>query len=78
MALTIQLNPPGMVSTDEGYISSISVRSAGGTVVYTPDGNNQIGATGNVVSAAAANRLAGGPNGNHGPASQQIYIVTGS
>lgn len=57
---TLQLNPVGMVSTDEGFISSISFRSAGGTVVYTPDANGQIGETGNAISALAATRFAGG------------------
>lgn len=54
---TLQLNPKGMLSTDEGYISSISIRNAGGTVVYTPDGNNQIGETGNALGAAAYTAL---------------------
>ena len=79
MALTLQLNPIGMVATDEGFISSISFRSAGGTVVYTPDANGQIGATGNVVSAAAATRLSGGQGSVGGPAGQTpLRMVTGS
>ena len=69
----IQLNPPGMLSTDEGYISSISLRSAGGTVVLTPDGLNQV-----TMSASAATRLVGGVGGGGpGPQGQRIYLVTG-
>lgn len=60
MGACLQLNPVGMLATDEGYISSISIRSAGGTVVYTPDGNNQIGETGNQMSAQVITRFVGG------------------
>jgi hypothetical protein len=67
----IQLNPIGMQSTDEGYISSISIRSAGGTVVLNPDGNNQV-----TCSAQAATRLVGG-TGNVGVHGQAIKLVTG-
>lgn len=38
----LQLNPPGMISTAVGYISSLTVYYNGGTNVLTPDGNNQI------------------------------------
>ena len=69
----IQLNPPGMQATDEGYISSVSIRSAGGTAVLTPDGNNQIS-----MSAQAATRLVGGQGqGGNGTPGQQIRLVTG-
>lgn len=34
---TVQVNPPGMVSTGEGYISSITVRTGGSAVVLTPN-----------------------------------------
>lgn len=70
MALLVQINPVGMVSTDEGYISSISIRNAGGTVVYAVDGNNQIGA-GTALGAAAATRIV--QEDTHG-----FKIVTGS
>jgi hypothetical protein len=69
----IQLNPPGMVSTDEGYISSISIRNAGGTSILTPDGNNQI-----TMLPPAATRLVGGQGqGGNGNPGQQIRLVTG-
>jgi hypothetical protein len=74
----IQLNPPGMLNTDEGYISSITMRNAGGSVTYTPDGNNQIGVTGNALGALAATRLVGGQGvGGNGNPGQQIRLVTG-
>ena len=68
----IQLNPVGMQPTDEGYISSISVRSAGGTQVLTPDGNNQV-----TMSAQAATRLTGGMHSQLGSYGQAIKLVTG-
>lgn len=69
----IQLNPPGMQSTDPGYISSITVRTGGSATVLTPDGNGQI-----TVDSQAATRLVGG-NGGGGPGlrGQQMYLVTG-
>jgi len=49
----IQVNTPGAVSTDEGYISSITIRTSGSASALTPDAT-----TGQVtVSAAAATRL---------------------
>lgn len=49
----VQVNPPGMASTDEGYISSITVRTGGGDSVLTPNST-----TGQVtVSALAATAL---------------------
>lgn len=33
----IQVNPPGMVSTDPGYVSSITVRTGGSATVLTPN-----------------------------------------
>ena len=69
----IQLNPPGLATTDEGYISSITVRTAGAPTVLTPDGNNQIS-----MSALAATRLVGGQGqGGNGNPGQQIRLVTG-
>jgi len=68
----IQLNPVGMQPTDEGYISSISIRSAGGTQVLTPDGNNQV-----TMSAQAATRLTGGMAAQLGSYGQAIKLVTG-
>lgn len=73
----IQLNPVGMLSTDEGYISSVSVRNAGGTVVYTPDANNQIGVTGNAIGALMATRFAGGQGNGGQNQGQNIKLVTG-
>lgn len=49
----VQVNTPGMASTDEGYISSITVRTAGSATVLTPNAT-----TGQVtMSALAATRL---------------------
>lgn len=49
----VQVNPPGMLSTDEGYVSSITVRTGGGASVLTPDAS-----TGQItVSSAAATWL---------------------
>lgn len=33
----VQVNPPGMVSTDEGYISSVTVYTSGSADVIVPD-----------------------------------------
>lgn len=33
----IQVNTPGMASTDPGYISSITIRTGGSATVLTPD-----------------------------------------
>ena len=68
----IQLNPVGMVSTDEGFISSISVRNNGGSSVLTPDANGQV-----VCSALAATRLCGGTGNQQGSPGQHIKLVTG-
>jgi hypothetical protein len=49
----VQVNTPGMLSTDSGYISSITVRTGGGDSVLVPDAN-----TGQItVDALAATRL---------------------
>lgn len=49
----IQVNPPGMLSTDPGYISSITVRTGGAATVLTPNAT-----TGQVtVDAPAASAL---------------------
>jgi hypothetical protein len=49
----IQVNTPGMAATDEGYVSSITIRSAGADEVLVPNAT-----TGQVtVSAAAATKL---------------------
>lgn len=69
----IQLNPPGLATTDEGYISSITVRTSGAPTALVPDGNNQV-----VMSALAATRLIGGQGqGGGGNPGQQIRLVTG-
>jgi len=33
----VQINPPGLVSTDEGYISSITIRTSASTDVIVPN-----------------------------------------
>lgn len=49
----IQVNTPGMASTDAGYISSITIRTGGSATVLTPNAT-----TGQVtVDAAAATKL---------------------
>ena len=49
----IQVNTPGMASTDSGYISSITIRTGGAATVLTPDAT-----TGRVtVDALAATKL---------------------
>jgi len=49
----IQVNTPGMISTDPGYISSITIRTGGGASVLVPDVT-----TGQVtVDALAATKL---------------------
>ena len=49
----LQVNTPGMANTDEGYISSITIRTGGGASVLTPNTS-----TGQVtVSALAATKL---------------------
>ena len=49
----IQVNTPGMASTDPGYISSITIRTGGAATVLTPNAT-----TGQVtVDAPAATKL---------------------
>jgi hypothetical protein len=49
----IQVNPPGMASTDPGYISSITVRTGGAASVLVPNAT-----TGQItVEALAATQL---------------------
>ena len=49
----IQVNPPGLPSTAEGYVSSITIRTAGAPAALVPNVT-----TGQVtVSAAAATQL---------------------
>jgi hypothetical protein len=45
----VQINPPGMLSTDEGYISSVTIRSAGAPVVQVPNAT-----TGQITCSAQA------------------------
>lgn len=49
----VQVNTPGMASTDPGYISSITVRTGGAATVLTPNAT-----TGQVtMEALAATKL---------------------
>ena len=49
----IRINTPGMISTDPGYISSITIRTAGSATVLVPNAT-----TGEVtVDAPAASKL---------------------
>lgn len=73
----LQLNPPGMAATADGYISSITVRYNGTDNVLTPDGNNQItlpNATTGAIEAAI--RILGGPNAIQGPGGTGIKFVS--
>lgn len=74
----LQLNPIGMLSTDNGFISSITVRYNSTTNVLTPDGNNQItlpNATAGAIQAA--DRLTGASAGiNPGPGGTAIRFVS--
>ena len=61
----VQVNPPGMATTDEGYISSITVRTGGSASALTPNTT-----TGQItVSAAAATQLV--------QSYQRLKLVTG-
>lgn len=68
----IQLNPLGLAVTDNGYISSITVVTAGIATVLTPDANGQI-----TVGPVAATRLVGGGCNVPGAGSQAMRLVTG-
>lgn len=49
----VQVNSPGMAATDSGYISSITVRTAGAPAILVPDAT-----TGQItVDALAATQL---------------------
>ena len=72
----LQLNPPGMVSTEVGYISSITIRYNGANNVLTPDGNNQITLPNATTGArAAADRILGGVGNVTGPRGTAIRLV---
>lgn len=73
----LQLNPPGMAATENGYISSITIRYNATTNVLTPDGNNQITLPNATTGAIdAANRILGGPNAIQGPGGTGIKFVS--
>lgn len=73
----LQLNPVGMASTDDGYISSITVRYNSTTNVLTPDGSNQITLPNATTGAiAAANRILGGSMSIRGPGGTGISFVS--
>jgi hypothetical protein len=61
----VQVNPPGLASTDEGYISSVTVRTGGADEAKVPDAT-----TGQItVSALAATQLVQDP--------RQFKLITG-
>lgn len=69
----VQVNPPGLQSTDPGYISSITVRTGGSAQALVPDGSGNI-----TVDALAATRLTGGLQAQHGGgAGQGFKLITG-
>jgi hypothetical protein len=73
----LQLNPVGMVSTDLGYISSITIRYNGANNVLTPDGSNQITLPNATTGAIeAANKLLGGAGNLRGPGGTGISLVS--
>ena len=72
----LQLNPFGLLPGAEGYISSISIQSNGGIVVYTPDAGNAIGIA-TSLSPLAATRIAGGQGSVGGAGGQCIRLITG-
>jgi hypothetical protein len=73
----LQLNPVGMLNTDLGYISSITVRYNGANNVLTPDGNNQITLPNATTGAIqAADKLLGGAGNNRGPGGTGITFVS--
>lgn len=72
----LQLNPVGLSAGTEGYISSISIQSNGGVVVFTPDVNNAIGIA-TFLSALAATRIAGGQGSVGGAGGQSIRLING-
>ena len=72
---TVQINPPGLGATDNGYISSITVRYNGANNVLTPDtaaypANQTYGQISINVALPGANdavtRLTGGQGNQHG------------
>ena len=42
MPVNVQVNTPGMASTDPGFISSITVRTGGSATVLTPNATTGI------------------------------------
>lgn len=73
----LQLNPPGAISTDLGYISSITIRYNGANNVLTPDGSNQITLPNATTGAIdAANRILGGPGNIGGIGGTGIKLVS--
>jgi len=79
----LQLNPVGLASTDDGYISSITVRYNGANNVLTPSTNTGDGTYGQITlpnattgAIAAANRLLGGPGNIPGAGSTAIRLVS--
>ena len=80
----IQINPPGLASTDNGYISSITVRYNGADNVLTPNtaaypAAQTYGQISIDVSLAGANeavsRLVGGAGGVVGPGGGLFKLI---
>lgn len=69
----IQLNPLGMLATEDGYISSIDIRASGAVITLTPDASNQVGA-GVLLPNTVVTRLCEG----FGSKSLKICLVTGA
>ena len=72
----IKVNPAGLASTDNGYISSITVRYNGADNALTPDGSGDISIDVSLTGAnAAVTRLVGGQGGVAGPSGQRFVLV---
>jgi hypothetical protein len=80
----VQINPPGLATTDNGYISSITVRYNGADNVLTPDtsaypANQTYGQISINTALAGANdavsRLVGGAGGNVGPGGGLFKLI---
>lgn len=54
----VQVNPPNLATTDEGYISSITIRTGGSPTVLVPSAPGANGGQVTVSTAAATQLIA--------------------
>lgn len=72
----INVNPAGLGSSDNGYISAITVRYNSADNALTPDGSGNISIDVSLPGAnAAVTRLLGGPGGIGGPGGQRFSLI---